>query len=218
MLGKVKSKVAEDRSAEKVEGDADDIKGLLEEQAEGIAEKMFKGGGGEAMDAFDETSSAMKRMLDGGGKPLEMIQVAISFLQSFSLVALIEMEWPAWFTGFKMFTLDFAFMDDAGDWPMILVGLFTAPFLILQLDHGLFVRRNDDFIVQKTVTDEGTWAKRRNFLFTIVLICIFWIMGFVISRGLSFSGYGGGFAFGISFVILVWNLQGGWVLPSVEGM
>ena len=168
--------------------------------------------------AFDETSSAMKRMLDGGGKPLEMIQVAISFLQSFSLVALIEMEWPAWFTGFKMFTLDFAFMDDAGDWPMILVGLFTAPFLILQLDHGLFVRRNDDYIVQKTVTDEGTWAKRRNFLFTIVLICIFWIMGFVISRGLSFSGYGGGFAFGISFVILVWNLQGGWVLPSVEGM
>jgi hypothetical protein len=54
VLGKVKSKVAEEihevRRSEKVEGDADDIKGLLEEQAEGIAEKMFKGGGGEAMD------------------------------------------------------------------------------------------------------------------------------------------------------------------------
>ena len=48
-VGKV-GKVQEARSGEKVEGDADDIKGLLEEQAEGIAEKMFKGGGGEAMD------------------------------------------------------------------------------------------------------------------------------------------------------------------------
>ena len=38
------------RSPEKVEGDAEDINGMLQEQAEGIAEKLFKGGGGEAMD------------------------------------------------------------------------------------------------------------------------------------------------------------------------
>ena len=126
-------------------------------------------------------------------------------------------QWPAWFTGFKMFTLDLAFLSDAGDWPTILVGLVTAPFLILQLDHGLFVRRNDDYMVQKTVTDERSWEKRRNFLVTIFLICIAWIMGFVLSRGLSFSGYGGGAAFGVFFVIFVWNLQGGWVLPLVEG-
>jgi len=31
-------------------GDTEDIKGFLEEQAEGMAEKMMKGGGGEAMD------------------------------------------------------------------------------------------------------------------------------------------------------------------------
>jgi len=169
------------------------------------------------MDAFDETSSAMTRMLDGGGKPLEMIQVAISFFQSFSLVALIEMEWPTWFRGFKMFTLDLAFMNDAGDWPTILIGLLTAPILILQLDHGLFVRRNDHDMVQKTVSDEEMWKKRRNFLTTVCLVSVVWITGFVLFRGFTFSGYIGGFVFSLCFIIFVWNLQSGWILPVIEG-
>ena len=65
------------------------------------AETMFKGGGGEAMDMFDEESPMMQRMLDGGGEVREMLQVALGWVQSFSLVALLEMEWPEWFKGFR---------------------------------------------------------------------------------------------------------------------
>jgi len=156
-------------------------------------------------------------MLDGGGKPLEMIQVAISFLQSFSLVALIEMDWPGWFTGFKMFTLDLAFMKDAGEWPTIFIGLLTAPLLILQLDHGLFVRRNDNTMVQTTVSNEFLLKKRRNVFTTVTLVCIFWIMGFVLFRGLSAPGFIGGFVISLLFIFITWNLQAGYCLPVVEG-
>lgn len=59
-------------------------------QNRGMTEKLFKGGGGEAMDMFDEDSVAMKSLLDGGGKPLEMLQVALGFLQVRTLFAFFE--------------------------------------------------------------------------------------------------------------------------------
>ena len=121
----------------------------------------FKGGGGEAMDAFDEESPIMQRMMDGGGEIREMLQVALGWLQSFSLVALLEMEWPEWFKGFSLFTLDLSFTSDAGDWPSILIGLSACPILIMQLDHGLFVKRNDSYFVQNEVSNNERWVIRR---------------------------------------------------------
>ncbi|GMH86518.1 hypothetical protein TrVE_jg4670 [Triparma verrucosa] len=169
--------------------EAETFGGFLEGEAEGMAEMAFKGGGGEAMDMFDEDSAAMKSLLDGGGKPLEMLQVALGWLQSFSLVALLEMEWPSWFAGLTFFTLDFSFSEDAGEWPSIIFGLSVAPALILALDHGLFVTRYDHRIVQETVTNVGMWKAKSMKIKSLCACSALWIMFFVLSRSVGSPGY-----------------------------
>ena len=95
--------------------------GFLEGEAEALAEKAFRGGGAEALNVFSDKT--MNRLLNGGGKPLEMMQLTINYLQNLSLVALLEMPWPEWFAGFDVLTLNLSFAEDSGDWGGILIGL-----------------------------------------------------------------------------------------------
>ncbi|GMH87063.1 hypothetical protein TL16_g10738 [Triparma laevis f. inornata] len=161
------------------EAEADTFGGFLEGEAEGMAEKLFKGGGGEAMDMFDEDSVAMKSLLDGGGKPLEMLQVALGFLQSFSLVALLEMEWPEWFQGLTLFTLDFSFTEDAGlgkntradVYNLGIVGMIFL-YSVGQLLHWGYLRRllktcetnNENFKLKRC------WGEFTAFLFLFLIV------------------------------------------------
>jgi hypothetical protein len=175
-----------DEEAEDDEEKAEEVKGMIEELKEGIAEKMFRGGGAEAMDIFSEQK--LGKLMDGGGKPLEMMNLGISFLQSFSLVALLDFEYPNWFGDFSLFTFDFSFTEDAGPWPTIWIGLLAAPFLIFQLDHGLFLQRDDDGYVQGKVSSNYKYSKTRRQLQAVILVSFWYLCGFVVWRSTKSSG------------------------------
>ena len=73
--------------------------------------------------------------------------------------------------------------------------------MILNLDHGLFVKRNDHHYVQETVSNLEKWSsmyKRNN---ALVLACVVWILSFIICRSIGLPGYSASIP--TSFIILV---------------
>ncbi|GMH73073.1 hypothetical protein TrST_g10227 [Triparma strigata] len=168
----VKSENFRDKSGESFET-------IANRSAEGTAEAVTRGRGVSAVDAFQTSSAATGGFLHGRGSLQEMLTIAINFLQSFSLVTLLRINWPPWFKRLfgwmEMFMLDFEFIGGA-KWVVIMCGLAIIPILVLESDHGLFrtglFKRKDYQSVKKWVGDNDEWKKmtRTNlhdlFLFT----------------------------------------------------
>ena len=92
--------------------------------------------------------------------PLEMLNISINFMQSFSLVLFIDINWPIelkhLFSWLEVFFFDIEFAG-VGDWPSILTGLAISPILIYSFDHGLFYERADFGRVERIVSQRKAW-------------------------------------------------------------
>ncbi|GMH77476.1 hypothetical protein TrST_g9216 [Triparma strigata] len=64
----------------------------VQDQAKGVAEKGLKAEGADATEAMN--TDALAKLMDGGGVPLERLNIAINYLQNFGLVLVIDIPWP----------------------------------------------------------------------------------------------------------------------------
>ena len=64
----------------------------LKDQTKVAAEKGLKAEGANATEAMK--TDALAKLMDGGGVPLERLNIAINYLQNFGLVLVIDIPWP----------------------------------------------------------------------------------------------------------------------------
>ena len=60
-----------------------------------VAEKGFKAQGSSGIDAFK--ADRVSAMFQGAGSQLEMITIALTYIQNFGLVLILDVTWPAEF-------------------------------------------------------------------------------------------------------------------------
>ena len=102
---------------------------------------MFHAQEGEALQ--EKNMGAISSALGGSGEVLEMLCILISFVQNFSLVTLVDINWPddftAWFGWMQIFAFDFGFtIGNFDGFVAMVTGLVVAPILIITFDHGIF--------------------------------------------------------------------------------
>ena len=69
-----------------------DFEQHLKDTATAVAEKGLKAEGADATEAMN--TDALAKLMDGGGVPLERLNIAINYLQNFGLVLVIDIPWP----------------------------------------------------------------------------------------------------------------------------
>lgn len=108
-----KEKNFKDKSSESFET-------FVNRSAEGTADAAARRRGVSEADAFQTSSAAAGGFLQGSGSLLEMLTIAINFLQTFSLVTLLKVNWRSWFKNLfrwmQIFMLDFEFVGDTECW------------------------------------------------------------------------------------------------------
>ncbi|GMH54097.1 hypothetical protein TrRE_jg11604, partial [Triparma retinervis] len=115
----------------------------LKDTAAAMAEKGLKAEGADATDAVN--TDALAKLMDGGGLPLERLNIAINWAQNFGLVMLVDVAWPEsfkeWFTWIEMLGLDFDVFGGMGEDVSISLGLLVPVWLVWEFDVGLFQKR-----------------------------------------------------------------------------
>ena len=142
-----------------------DFEQHLKDTATAVAEKGLKAEGADAREAMN--TDALAKLMDGGGVPLERLNIAINYLQNFGLVLVIDIPWPEvrrsccggkgvkdltlrlvsaqsfkkWWTWVEALGLDFNVFGGMGEDVSIALGFLVPAWLIWEFDAGLFWER-----------------------------------------------------------------------------
>ncbi|GMH84797.1 hypothetical protein TrST_g231 [Triparma strigata] len=112
-------------------------------QVKSVAAKTLKAEGADAKEAVN--TEALSKLMDGGGVPLERLNIAINYLQNFGLVLVIDIPWPEsfkkWWTWVEALGLDFNVFGGMGEEISIVLGLLVPAWLVWEFDAGLFWER-----------------------------------------------------------------------------
>ncbi|GMH89419.1 hypothetical protein TrVE_jg13084 [Triparma verrucosa] len=182
----------------------------LEGNSEAVAHR-----GKSASDAIQMSRNTTQGgFLYGSGSLQEMLAISISFLQTFSLIILLDVTWPPWFLHYfswmEMLILDFEFGDK---WVVIICGLAIIPIFVLEADHGLFrgrhffgiqrrlFERKDYESVKRFVGEDDEWKKIRSANFHDIKLFTFGFTLFLCLKAVSEGHLG-----------VAWWIEGGGVL------
>ncbi|GMI03016.1 hypothetical protein TrLO_g8877 [Triparma laevis f. longispina] len=135
--------------------DSEDAQSLAQSQAEAVAEKGFKAQGSSGIDAFK--ADRVNAMFQGAGSQLEMITIALTYIQNFGLVLVLDVTWPAEFKAIFGWMGSFAFQVDLPvdmTWVGIVVGLMVAPILIVHFNMRKYPRQ-EEVNTKEALTNEA---------------------------------------------------------------
>lgn len=142
-----KSEVGEvEKKEEKKDDDDDEEEEVVDtDEIKEFAEEQLEGEGVEATAGFSENTSGMLESTSAAKKVsnslIEVLSIAINFLQTFSLVIFIDVNWPysfkLCFRWVRFFLFDFGWtFGISSEAPSVMLGLCICPILICTLDHG----------------------------------------------------------------------------------